>query len=464
MIGKNNNIDDFIRGKVFDYSTPPPETVWENIEESLSENKKKKILFLSLKIAAGITFLAGMTALYIQLSNPNNKTINPIISETAIKSDKNNPAIINSNEQTTNKEIFAGKVKIKKYTIIEPSQSSSTTKSLSDVESIASIPPNTSENKEIFKNNEENINHLESIEPVVNQSQKIAEVKNEASLKNENLEKNPNDILFDDLMADNEADITKKMLWSVGGQAGPQYTYRKLMSEDQVAAANTNYDNYDSPLLAYAGGLQIEVEPAKRLTIQSGVYYSKVGQKISSRYVESGRNDYFESSKTSVNNKPVEVINSIGTLNLTEESDPNVSVSSPNSVAFDYASASNEKADLNGQQYFEFIEIPFILKYKIVDQKFDFKLIGGINTDIMVNNYAKITNGSNYTIKSSASNLNTFNYSGTVGLGFDVPLTDRLLFNLEPFFKYYLSPINSNSTTEAHPYMIGVMSGINYTF
>lgn len=469
MKGKNNNIDDLFRGKVYDYSTPPPESVWKDIEQSLSKSKRRKVVFLYFKIAAGFIFLAGMTALYTNLTNTRITEIaNPVVAEKFVISKDIQQTKQNQTMPQEERKVIAAKIKTHKL-IQRVSQSNADTNNLQTPtptgdKGITNVEESSADIAKI--NSEQSLDRMQGITPSIDQLSYSKEIKRKDSQTTPIVNQNPNDALFDDLMAYDETEKTRNMIWSVGGQVGPQYTYRRLSNESQIATNSTNYNNYDSPMLAYAGGLQIEVEPAKRLSIQSGVYYSKVGQNISSRYIDASKNDYFENNSSRNDTRPVEIVNSIGTLTFSDNPDIDQTniVEGQNDYAFAPINSSQDKADFTGQQYFEFIEIPLILKYKIIDQKFDFKIIGGMNTDILVNNYGKVTNNSDITLEGSTQDLNVFNYSGTVGFGFEYPLSKKILFSMEPFFKYYLTPINKSAANDAHPYMIGIMTGVNYSF
>lgn len=470
MKDQHKHIDDVFHEKVYDYSTPPPGNVWDDIEKSLAKSKKKKVAFLYFKIAAGFIFLAGMTALYTKYINHQNteNTTSVIAKKTELKNEKQNDKLIKKNTSHHQTSIPAEESASQKLTIINNYNSS---KKETDAVPVYIIGQNNElcENTTVYTAEEQELNMISGIEPIITYNPVSKKILKNSSAPNEPAIPGSQDNLFDELIAQNDTKKNRDLVWSVGGQVGPQYTYRKITNTDQAAMSNNDFDNYDSPMLAYAGGLQIEVEPSRRLSVQSGVYYSKVGQNISSRYVNQPKNDYFPVESYASDQRTIEVVNSIGTFTF-EKSNTNITSSNSkvnerisNTYYLD-VSTTEEKADYSGGQYFEFIEIPLILRYKIVDQKIGVNIIGGMNTDILVNNYVRVSNSSNETIESKTDNLKTFNYSGTVGIGFEYPVSKKVMFSIEPFFKYYISPINKKSVTNAHPYMIGIMTGLNYSF
>jgi hypothetical protein len=67
-------------------------------------------------------------------------------------------------------------------------------------------------------------------------------------------------------------------------------------------------------------------------------------------------------------------------------------------------------------------------------------------------------------LNSSVENVNKTNYNGSLGFGIEYPLSGKILFNLEPIFKYYFSPISETKDVDVHPYSVGLMTGISYKF
>jgi len=470
MKDQHKHIDDVFHEKVYDYSTPPPGNVWDDIEKSLAKSKKKKVAFLYFKIAAGFIFLAGMTALYtkyINNQNPGNTT-SIIAKKTEIENERQNDNLVQKNTSHNQTSIPGNKSTSQQLTV---NNNYSSSKKETDAVPAYVIGQSNEiyESTAIATSEKQKLNIISRVEPsIIYASESKINIKN-SPVSNKPALPDSQDDLFDELIAQNDTKKNRDLVWSIGGQAGPQYTYRKITNTDQTAMNNNDFDNYDSPMLAYAGGLQIEVEPSRRLSVQSGVYYSKVGQNISSRYVNQPKNDYFPVESYASDQRAIEVVNSIGTFTF-EKSNTNITSSNSkvnerisNTYYLD-VSTTEEKADVLGRQYFEFIEIPLILRYKIVDQKIGVNIIGGVNTDILVNNYVGVSNSSNETIESKAGNLKTFNYSGTVGFGFEYPVSKKVMFSIEPFFKYYISPIDKKSVANAHPYMIGIMTGLNYSF
>jgi hypothetical protein len=131
---------------------------------------------------------------------------------------------------------------------------------------------------------------------------------------------------------------------------------------------------------------------------------------------------------------------------------------------FDPAKASLPLIDNSLFQNFGYLEMPVVLRYKILDRGIDFNLIGGMSYNLLVNNSVHaMIGGSKYDIGKTAG-LNTFLVSSSLGMGMEYTISDKVSLNLEPTFRYYLNPFSSISGISANPYSFGIFSGLSYRF
>ncbi len=128
---------------------------------------------------------------------------------------------------------------------------------------------------------------------------------------------------------------------------------------------------------------------------------------------------------------------------------------------FPVLSSQFTEGEVTAIQYFDYLELPVTVKYKIIDRKLSFSFLGGLITNFLVNNGVQIKQNGNTESFGTTRDINKVNYQGSVGLGFDYPLMDRLAISLEPRFRYYLNPIDQRFNV--HPYSFGLFAGISYT-
>jgi hypothetical protein len=60
--------------------------------------------------------------------------------------------------------------------------------------------------------------------------------------------------------------------------------------------------------------------------------------------------------------------------------------------------------------------------------------------------------------------LSNVNFSSSLGLGFEYNFSGKISLNLEPTFRYYLTPLGGLVGSSIHPYSFGVFSGLSYKF
>jgi hypothetical protein len=205
---------------------------------------------------------------------------------------------------------------------------------------------------------------------------------------------------------------------------------------------------------------------SKKLSVQSGLYYTSIGQEIENIYSFSGFGR-FDNAKSDHN---FEVLTSGGVI-YTENNDVFLLDNSGERVltrytndVFDPAKANLSPVNNSLHQTFSYLEMPLILRYKLIDKSIDFNLIGGLSYNLLVNNSVHtFIDGKKYSV-GETEGLNPFMVSSSVGMGMEYGLTRKISLNLEPMFRYYLNPFSEMPGVKTHPYSFGVFSGLFYKF
>jgi hypothetical protein len=252
--------------------------------------------------------------------------------------------------------------------------------------------------------------------------------------------------------------------WSIAAMASPTY-YSSFNSGNDAFSKQLNAS--EQPLVSYSGGVAFSYKISKRFTIQSGLYYSTLGQKVEGISSFDGFQKY-EYTKGGPN---FEVPTTNGTIYT---SNPDVFLASDgnNRVltaytkdVFDPKKASLQPVNSSLDQNFSYLEFPVILKYKIVDRTLGINLIGGLSYNVLVNNTVSTTSvdGTRYSI-GKTDGLNPLTLSSSLGMGMEYNFSSKLSLNLEPTFRYYLNPFSVTSGSFIHPYSFGIFSGVSYKF
>jgi hypothetical protein len=257
---------------------------------------------------------------------------------------------------------------------------------------------------------------------------------------------------------------TNSKRWSIGAIAAPTY-YSTFNSEKTEISRQLS--SSEQALLSYTGGLALAYKMNKRFSIQSGLYYSSLGQEISGissyggfqRYVYTKGDHNFEVATTSgpiFTNNPDVFLASTGPgerINTVY----NNNVFDPEKVQLEYINSSLI-------QNFSYLELPIVLRYKVIDKALDFNLIGGVSYNMLINNSVYTTNGNEKYYIGETRGLNALTLSSSIGMGLEYSFSGNLSLNLEPTFRYYLNPFDPSAISDNHPYTFGIFTGVSYKF
>ena len=271
---------------------------------------------------------------------------------------------------------------------------------------------------------------------------------------------------------DDTQDKSWENQWAVGGQLAPLYSYRNFASDYLSDYVKDQINSNESGVIAYAMGVNVAVTPGKRLSIQSGIYYSKYGQHTDVLNITSNNPEpsSWDQPEEEYGTSSILFSNSTGT----------VATSRGDQLSFigTYNSGLNDKRDLmsnqlntsdinsnsTATQYFEYLEIPIVIKYKLIDRKIDLNILGGLSTNFLIGNDIYLDEGDGDHKYGETINISSTNYSSSIGMGLEYPVLSNFIVNVEPKFKYYLNPIDKKPSYNIHPYSIGIFTGISYIF
>jgi hypothetical protein len=440
MNDKGANIDLLFRNGLKDYEVLPPPGVWDGVNSTI-RHKSRQYSFL--KIAAAITVLLGLGFLTYrwgrELTGPDTGRIMAFDVPTSL------PVIIVPTEKIST--LPAEKSIQVRNTSVDfiPNENLAT----AGDEIIAPVLPlqimnfRETRNLSIAKNQPSEI----LFHAPLNSSGSAS-----AKIKYADLQYSP-DII--------PAKPVKK--WSVTAMASPTYYSGFGSGTDglskELAAS-------EQALISYSGGVAFSYKISRRFTIQSGVYYSSLGQKLD------GINSYsgFAPYGNTKGDHNFEVLTTTG---IVYASNPDVFLSadgagrivSPySSEVFDPKKASLQPVSTSLNQSFSYLELPVVLRYKLVDKTIGINLIGGLSYNMLVHNSVYTNVGGNKYPVGDTKGLNPLTLSSSLGMGMEYNFSDKLSLNLEPTFRYYLNPFSITTSSFVHPYSFGIFSGVSYKF
>ncbi len=447
MNEKEANIDLLFRNGLKDFEVLPPPGVWDGVHSAI---KSKSQSFLFLKVAAAVTVLLTLSFFTYRWSR--GIAVGNKGSEIALTIPASKPLIARAFDEPQ----------------LVPKTNPGSINNSSGPATITEEPGTVSQGEEMTT----------SVDPVI-YSQEIKSLSVAGNLTLPGA-KNPGGLFGKPLNASqvssekirypdiqyNPEDITAKQKnrWSIAAMASPTYFSSFTSGGDAFTKQMTESEQ---PLVSYSGGLALSYKISKRFTIQSGLYYSSLGQKLD------GINSFdgFQSFSTTKGSHNFEVLTTAGTIYT---SNPNVFLSGNGSDSriltaytsnvFDPKKASLQPVNTSLDQNLSFLELPVVLRYKLVDKTIGINLIGGLSYNLLVHNSVYTTlDGNKYPI-GDTKGINPLTLSSSLGMGMEYNFSDKLSLNFEPTFRYYLNPFSVNTGTSIHPYSFGIFSGVSYKF
>ncbi len=439
MDDRGVNIDVVFRNGLKDYEVLPPQEVWNDIQPVI---QKKQRPFILLRVAAIAAVVLSLGILAYRLS-------------TEITSGPQDQLISLNPESVAPESVITASSYI-------PIQ--------------ASVEYREPDRNVIYQNDQpvtpvniDNINtFIQDFTEISDQSDIDDSKRDYGQYDLMNVDYDPSDYLGfnENTTLDVPENLTRKEpgRWSISALASP--TYQSRMGHIDNEAIESIMSS-EQAVVSYSGGLALSYKISKRLSIQSGFYYSSVGKELSGISAYTGFEDHFYTK----GDPNFEVLTTNGIV-YTENNDVFLSdrlgasriETAYNNDVFDPEKASLQFIDNSLRQNFSFLELPVILRYKIIDKAVDFNIIGGISSNLLVNNsvYASSENGKLPVGKTEGMNILTF--SSSLGMGMEYNISSSFSLNLEPTFRYFINPFNDISGLGLHPYSFGIFSGFSYKF
>lgn len=493
MSDHHQNIDKLFQQGLKGHKVSAPQNAWSKIQSDLHKPAKTRFFWLSRAAAAVILLMVAFGGGYF-FSELNRQELGgmaelPKIESIENSNSDNNP-VSNKIGVGNNEEDLQDVSNVEKILVSPDNPSkeiSMVLETLSESE-YSGIPDHTdgeslgmavaekvdAETIPILENDDQIIS-VESESIIINnQSEAIAE--NTQQIESPEVEPKPTDenavpddvpVMNDEmlrqmLIADNEefADVyfptTKNESsgkWSIGAQVSPVYSYRSINGsgfetpDESVEAAY--FESNEEGITTIAGGISLDFTFNDRLSMGSGMYLSRIGQQNGEvlAYNDPGSSNMYQ------------LTSSVGTVTI-------------NPTKFDkvIVEQATSGKDLPGDytvsgvfvQNLDYLEIPLVLKYKVIDQKFSLKVMGGLSPGILVNNHSYFeANGEKLQTGTTAS-IDPFIYNSVLGIGLEYAISRKFFINMEPSFKYSLAPVNSNNGLNYHPYSLSWFTGISY--
>lgn len=472
MTKDSKHTDKIIREKLEGFLATPPEHVWDNVHgQMLLAKKKKRRVIFSWSAAAAIVAIAFIAGWMLNEDSDNGL---PEVSEQTMEIKNENESVI-ENEQFTEAESV-------NQNEMQATQNSEISKENSQNINQGNLIASTSSSDQLNNKQELNLRQPEQKYNLIETrkveiTREVPEYKQLEKQKNSGKE-NLLTTTDHQIIAANAFDMDKTEEdrgWIIGAHISPGYA-------SHSSAYSNSYSGSINEVLSggvrnTGGGLSIQYKTSKRLRIESGVYYAQNSQSSASsnRIFSFGAEyDMAYSSGEEANQSAFSNTVQVGKDGLTMNSTAGVvNIQSTPEGAEIRAAVSEEMMEnssatlvANGElaQVFDLVEVPFYLRYKLLDRKLGIDMMGGVNAGFVVGNNVYIRNNDGKQYIGNTADISKLNLSGTVGLGLNYAIGSHFSLAMEPRINYYLNSINTNPDVDYKPYRFGVFTGIYYAF
>ena len=481
-------MDELFARKLGNAEVTPPEDGWARIENEL--NRRSRMTRKYWLAAASFALVLSVTAsmVYIQTNGTTNRTTTESVRENTSELLTEEPSTVNNNTAFRQDE-----------SRFVAQQNERNVSQRQNVNSISVSPEEATTNVPVVSQKDGTVldvrtdmNSNPSIPAYIDSWDELLQVKplkvdrrkimsnKIAQLKLEMPEKKTDETLltastslplYNDIVYVDFPDLyTKSRLsrrWEITGQFAPVHSYRLITSVPN-GIRKSDFDDAESPLLAYSGGINVSYKMFSRWSVQAGVFYSQMGQSINNvipvTYMYAA-----VSSNSSYTKNFVRTSSGSATVASNLKSDANTTYASyfnaeTPSTAANSATNISSPAKYRLFERFDYIEIPLMLRYKMIDGKLNLYVSGGMSTNILVNNNVFVDNGSETVKGGTILMARPINYSSMMGLGFGYQINRNLSVEFEPLFKYFLQSYTTSSQISGNPYAFSLFTGVVYRF
>ncbi len=482
MMNNKINIDDLFRDKLSGLTEEPPADIWNNIQDQLILRRRKiRMAIYRWTAVAALLVLALIAGWYFDIllyeRIPETAEIENIKKEEKnISADKyagKNLAASKDTESAAEnlKSLYIAELSGEKHfsgtsgEVVEEQRSGINRTISSDFSEAGAWETGIDTKRRIAM---EKIKTIRRTSLQKDYSLALAEKKDDTGTSSPDRVQKREMVAVNDIPVNRE--FKSKEEWKMGIEISPGYSSYSS-NHDPLYASNMTYPSSHGNGNV-CGGVSVQYSTGRKWSIESGVYYARNVQKSesTSQLFASNYGDEIPTPSTEklyfnpevdVQGNRIAMKGIAGVIEF-EKMPEGAEIAGTLERAGSNPNALLTRGEFS--QAFDFIEIPFYLRYLIINSKLDIELVGGISAGMIVGNDAFLNNEYGKQKIGKTRDISTLNVSGTLGLGLNYPLTEHVSLALEPRVNYYLNSINNNPDVEFRPYRIGVYTGIYYEF
>ena len=447
MFDGKANIDLVFRNGLKDYEVSPPPDVWENIPSAIGRKKKYMLLWQS---AAAIAVIVSVGALAYMWGYETSK-------------EKFTAELVNVN--MINEPATPIEIPITAPLVAIHDRTESATETIANIkqeEFEPEVVPIVDKLEILYAVYADNSN-VDISKRLVAGIESFSVIQEPLTTKGSNVFlPDLQSIIYNDIYYESVAAVEDNR-WSILAMASPTYYSQFTTSSNELSH---QIKASDQGKASYSGGVGFSYKINGRLSIQSGLYYSAIGQELGNITAHSG----FAQVNPSKGSNNFKVLTANGTVSA---SNPDIYLGSTNVpdrmlTKYTLDVLDPVKANLNYLsnsifQDLSYLELPLLLRFKAIDRKMGLSFVGGLSYNFLVNNSVYVIDGGGKIPVGTTEGVSNLSLSSSLGMGMEYKISKNLSFNIEPTFRYFINS-NADRIVGLHSYALGIFSGVAYKF
>ncbi len=448
---KQHNIDNRVREELKGLEANPPVEAWLAISDAIDKHNQSKPLFTASKIAAAALVII-ISAISIWMFITNELSHEPPFAEQVLP-EFMEPVNVSILPQAQYPEQLTKTEEVNTFNILSFNTDEQTLSSLT--------PLSLSENEPLQVISTPSI--ISDIQLPAISGQYPATTTQLAALTSETL--------ISKLLSQNtftDANI------SLGAHFTPRSSYRMLQQYGNPESQSIPFQALEEQIITYGMGLSLNYKLSGKWSVESGIGLISIGQYVKDifSYNHPVNIPLFESStKTGQVIHPQSVITSQGNIIFSDlyhyYSDILSSRVMTNRQSVEDSGLKTLRKSNEGlTQVFSYVELPLTFRYELFKSNFGVRFKAGVAGHYLLQNDVYLGNDITQNPVGETYGISKFNFSAIGGLSLNLPLTNKISFNLEPTVQIFLMPVAGKGLMygEAYPYSFMLQTGVSYGF
>lgn len=432
------NIDRLFQEKLKDLEMVPNPAVWNKIETSLNQKKKKRAAFIWFRYAG----IAAVALLGIFLYNNNEK-------DTKSKLDFEENIITNSTPifeepiEITNEskpiKTTTTQEQIAPSSVVSTSITSKKTHSNIIIQQEIKNAPIVAENNNVKTPSKEKEASPQEVKSIFEQikefeNEKIAVIKKPKTLVNEKK------LDIADVLEEKTEETLKSGTWVIAPTVSQLFS-NTLSNKSSIDAKLNDATKKGNNSTSF--GFKIAYRASNKWQFQTGIHKLELAQ-------------------TTQDIQLASTVNASSISNSAFDSEVSKALTSDTSFSPDNGLELKNQEEANINQTYGYIEIPMEAKYELLkSKKLEFHLVGGLSTLFLTKNNLQVDSNTFSYSAGEANNLNKINFTLNFGSNLEYHVNQKWYFDIAPMIKFQTNTFDTRSNK---PYFFGIYTGFNYKF